>query len=71
MAKGFKLSEFDKGEITALKKVRKSQREISTILGRSKTVICKYLKSLKKNGTRKPARRPEKLSPQFKRRIVR
>ena len=29
MAKGSKLSEFEKGEITALKKVGKSQREIS------------------------------------------
>ncbi len=38
-----KLSEFEKGEITALKRVR----------------------------TRNPTGRPEKLSPQFKRRIVR
>ena len=30
MAKGTKLSEFEKGEITALKRVRKSQTEIST-----------------------------------------
>ena len=29
MAKGIKLSEFEKGEITALKRVGKSQREIS------------------------------------------
>ena len=29
MAKGNKLSEFEKGEITALKRVGKSQREIS------------------------------------------
>ena len=40
MAKGTKLSEFEKGEITALKKVGKSQRAISKALGRSKTVIC-------------------------------
>ena len=71
MAKGTKLSEFDKGEITALKKVRKSQREILKALRRSKTVICNYLKSPNKYGTRKPTGRPEKLSPQFSRRIVR
>ena len=38
-------------------------REILKALGCSKTVICNYLK--------KPTDRPEQLSPQFKRRIVR
>ena len=70
MAKGSKLSEFEKGEITALKRVGKSQREIFKALGCSKTVICNYLKSPNEYGTRKPTDRPEKLSPQFKRRIV-
>ena len=71
MAKRTKLSEFEKGEITAPKRVRKSQREISKALRRSKTVICNYLKSPNNYGTRKPTDKPEKLSPQFKRRIVR
>ena len=44
MAKGTKLSEFEKGEITALKIVGKSQREISKALGHSKSIICNYLK---------------------------
>ena len=71
MAKGTKLSEFEKGKITALKRVGKSQRKISKALGRSKTVIWNYLKSPNKYGTRKPTGRPEKkLSPQFKRRTV-
>ena len=70
MAKGTKLSEFEKGEITALRRLRKSQREILKALGHSKTVICNYLKSPNKYGTRKLTGRPEKLSPQFKRRIV-
>ena len=70
MAKGTKLSVFEKGEITALKRVRKSQREISKALGSSKIVISNYLKSPNKYGTRKLIGRPEKLSPQFKRRIV-
>ena len=69
MPKGTKLSEFEKGEITALKRVGKYQREISEALGRSKTVICNYLKSPNKYGTRKPTGRPEKVLPQFKRRI--
>ena len=71
MAKGAKLSEFEKGKITALKRVRKSQREILKVLGCSKTIICNYLKSPNKYGTRKPTGKPEKLSPQFRRRIVR
>ena len=44
MAKGTKLSEFEKEEYTAVKRVVKSQREISNVLGRRKTVICNYLK---------------------------
>ena len=46
MAKGTKLSEFEKDEITALKRVSKSRRKMSKALGRSKTVICNYLKSM-------------------------
>ena len=45
MAKETKLSEFEKGEITSLKRVGKSQREISKALGRSKT----YLQLLEKS----------------------
>ena len=71
MAKGTKFSEFEKGEITVLKRVGKSQREISKALVRSKIVICNYLKSPNKYGTRKLTGRLEKLSPQFKIRIVR
>ena len=71
MAKRTKSSEFEKGEVTGLKRVGKSQRKISKALGRSKTIICNYLKSPNKYGTRKPTSRPEKLSLHFKRRIVR
>ena len=62
MTKGTKLSKFEKGEITALKRDGKSQREISKALGRNKTVFCNYLKSPNKYGTRKPTGRPEKSS---------
>ena len=58
-------------KVTALKRVGKSQREILKVLGRSKTVICNYLKSPYKYGTRKPTGRPEILWPQFKRRNAR
>ena len=71
MAKRTKLSDFEKAEIRALKSVGKFQREISKALGRSKTVICNYLKSLNKYGTRKLTGRPENLSPQFKKWVVR
>ena len=47
MAKVTKLSEFEKGKITAPKRVGTSQREISKALGLSKTVICNYLKKSK------------------------
>ena len=70
MTKGTKLSEFEKGEITVLKRVGKSQKEISKALGRSKTLIFNYLKSPNKYRTRKPTGRPENLWPQFERRIV-
>ena len=69
MTKGTKLSKFEKGKNTVLKRVRKSQREISKALGSCQIVIC--LKSPNKYGTRKPTGRSEKLSLQFKRRIVR
>ena len=71
MAKRTKLSEFEKSKIATVKGVGKSQREISKASGRSKTVICNYLKSPNKYGTRKPSGWPEKLSPQFKIKIVR
>ena len=61
MAKGTKLSEFEKGEITALKRVGKSQREILKALGLRKTVTCNYLKSPNKYGTRKLTDRPKKI----------
>ena len=56
-----KLAEIVKGEIIAQKRVEKSQREILKALGRSKTVICNYLKSLNKHRTGKPIGWPEKI----------
>ena len=62
MAKGTKLSEFEKDEIAALKRVGKSPREIPKALVRTKTVICNYLKSPNKYGTRKLTGRTEKFN---------
>ena len=59
MTKETKLSEFEKGEIIAQKRVWKSQREISKALGRSETVICNFLKSPNKYETRKLTGRPK------------
>ena len=67
MTAGTNLSEFVEGEITALKRVGKYQKEILKALGK---LICSYLKS-PKYGTRKLTGRLEKLSPQFKRRKAR
>ena len=69
MAKGIKLSEFQKSDITPLKKFSNSHREISKSLGCSKTAICNYLKIPIKCGIWKPTGRPEKLSPKFKRTV--
>ena len=71
MTKGTKLFEIEKGQSIARKRVGKSQRDILKALRHSKTVICNFLKSLNRYGTRKPIGRPEKLSLEFKRRIVR
>ena len=70
MAKGNELFKFKIDEIIALKRVKTSQREISKAFGRSKIVICIYLKSSNKYGTKKMTSKPEKLPPQFKRRVV-
>ena len=61
MSKRTKLTNFENGEITALKKVVKSQKEISKAFGRSKTIVCNYLKRPNICGTRKPTSRPEKI----------
>ena len=53
MAKETRLSEFEQGEITTLKRVGKYQKEILQALGRSKTITCNCLKSPNKYRTRK------------------
>ena len=71
MSKGTNSSKVEKGDIIAVKRVGKSPRGFSKALGRSKTVICNYLKCPNKYGTIKPTDKPEKILPQFKRRLFR
>ena len=52
MAKGTNYWNLKKAEITVLKGVRKSQRNLKALVF-SKTVICNCLKSPNKYGTRK------------------
>ena len=64
------MTEFEKSKITALKRVRKSQREILKALGCNKTIICNYLQSLNKYEARKLTGMPEKLSSHYMTSIV-
>ena len=62
MAKRTKLCEFEKGEITALKRVGKSRREILKTLGCSEIITCNCLKSPNKYGSRKPTWKKKKIT---------
>ena len=62
MDKGTKLSEFEKGEITALKRTGKVKRKISKASGLNKTVNCNYLKSPNTYGTRIPTSRQKNIT---------
>ena len=71
MACGRKLSDIEKGQITAYKRDGKSNRQIATLLGRSPTLIDNYVKDSAGYGTRKSTGRPSKVSERDKRRIYR
>ena len=60
MAKGCRLSEFEKDKITAVKSVGKFLRDIPKTLGCSKTLICNSLKNRNNYGKRKLTSTPEK-----------
>jgi transposase len=69
MARGNKLSEFEKGQIEAHSRDGKSNREIASLLGRSPRVINNYRRNPEVYGTRKSTGRPSKVSDRDKRRI--
>lgn len=71
MAKGTKLTDFERGRIIELRKQGLSQRAIAAEVGRSKTVILNFLKDPESYGRKKSSGRPKKISPVLSRRIRR
>lgn len=71
MPRGLKLTEFEKGQITAYEGQNKSNRWIANKLNRSLDVINRYVKDKANYGTTKRSGRPQKLSVRQKRHIVR
>lgn len=70
MPKGKKLTEYEKGRISALHELGWSNRRIGLDLGRSHDVINRYLSDPNNYGTAKSPGRPSVLSSRDKRRIV-
>ena len=70
MPKGKKLSEFEKGQISALYDQNFTLRHIADQLGRSDKVVRNYLNDPDAYGTNKSSGRPFIVSPREKRRIV-
>ena len=70
MPKGSKLTNFEKGQISALYSQNFSLRRIATEIGRSDKVVRNYLDDPDGYGTCKSSGRPAMLSPRDKRRIV-
>lgn len=71
MPSGFKLSEFEKGQITAHRANGAKLRDIARLVGRSLKVVWSYLRNPEEYGTTKHTGRPSKLSGRDKRRIYR
>ena len=61
MAKAKKLSLFERGRVVELHKQGLSQRAIADEVGRSKTVIWKFLNDPEGYGTKKSSGRPKKM----------
>jgi IS30 family transposase len=70
MARGTKLSEFEKEKVSAFHEQGKSNREIAQLLGRSHCLVNNYLKNTADYGAKKTGR-PSKKSDRDKRRIYR
>lgn len=71
MPRGNRLSEFEKGQITAYHNEGKSNREIARLLDRGPDVVGSYLRDPNGYGKVKRPGRPSKLSGRDKRRIYR
>ena len=71
MGAGKRLSEFEKGQIVALKGQGKSNREIGRLLLRSHKVIDSFLKLGDNYGAKKSTGRPRSISPRTQRQLIR
>lgn len=71
MARGNKLTEYEKGQIDAHHQAGKSNRAIAFLLTRSLDVVNRYLRNPAVYGTRKSTGRPSTISERDKRRIHR
>ena len=71
MARGRKLTEYEKGLIDAYHQAGKSNREIARLLRRSLDVVNRYRRNPAVYGTRKPTGRPKTISDRDKSRIMR
>lgn len=71
MPKNKRLTEFERGQVTALREQGLTLREIGRRIGRSKDVVHNYLRLGKKYATKKSPGRPSILTPRMKREIKR
>ena len=65
-----KLSELEKGKITAFKKAQWTNRKIAKELGRSRNVVNNFVKNPQQYGRKKHTGRKSKISPRMQRRII-
>lgn len=70
MPRGTQLTDYEKGQIDALRKNKLSYREIAKKIHRSTAVVGNYLQDPLKYGTRKRSGRKPLLSPREKRHII-
>ena len=71
MPRGIKLSEFEKGQITAYHEANKSNRKIARLMGRSLDLVNRFVKNPEEYGIIKRTGPANKLSERDKRGIFR
>ena len=69
MGRGTLLTELERGQILAYRDENRGIREISRLMGRNHATIISFLRDPENYGSKKSPGRPQKLSPQEKRRI--
>ncbi len=71
MGRGKQLTDFEKGQILAYKSLGQSIAEISRLVNRSWHVVNNFIEDPGNYGTKKSPGRPNELTPQDHRRILR